>query len=169
MAAILKVPKISLFSKTRSKEVIRKIQKRGLNDMLLTFQRNIKTEAPKGATADLKNNIFTENFTTHGKVFATAPYANVIEKGRRAAPVAQEADIEGWIRRSTSGRAYQAALRAKFPKITLKGMEFLLRRSLKRKKREPNPFFERGIEKSTARINKIQKEIEIDLKVQLQK
>ncbi|KKL59746.1 hypothetical protein LCGC14_2212260, partial [marine sediment metagenome] len=93
MAAILKIPKIALFSKTRSTEVIKKIQKRNLNDMLITYQRNIKTEAPVGATSQLLNNIFTENFTTFGKVFATAPYADVIEQGRRAKPVSMEADI----------------------------------------------------------------------------
>ncbi len=167
MSVTFKIPKISLFNIGKATKTIMDVQRGAMDDILITVQRNVKLEAPVGHTGQLRNNIFTENLGDFGKVFATAEYAPVIEFGRRAAPVSRNADLIRWIRLSTKGQAYFSGLKQRFPKVTLKGAAFLLRRSMKRKARKANPFFEKGFDNSAGRLKQIEKETERELKRKL--
>lgn len=151
-----KVPKSALFVPQKFTALMAKTTNVAVNDMTEVLKFNIRKEAPVGATTQLKNTVQSTVNKNVGRVFTGVDYAVVIEKGRRAAPVARGANLKIWIRRSKKGQAYFAALKSKYKNITLAGADFLLRRSLKNKKRNPDPFFERGINDSKSTLRKIQ-------------
>ena len=149
-----KIPKIPLFNPKQANALFDKQINKSLNTMTTVVQTNISFDAPAGATGRLKNSIGTSISTNKGRVFTGVNYAPVIEKGRKAAPVSSSADIglRNWIRQSTKGKLYFSGLKSRYPKITLKSAIFLLKRSMKRKKRKPNPFFSRGVKRSEKRL-----------------
>lgn len=149
-----KIPKIPLFNPKQANALFDKQINLSLNAMTTVVQTNISFGAPAGATGRLKNTIGTLISKNKGRVFTGVNYAPVIEVGRKAAPVSAKADISlsNWIRQSTKGRAYFSGLKSKYPKITIKGAIYLLKRSLGRKKRKANPFFARGIKRSQKRL-----------------
>ena len=149
-----KIPKIPLFNHKEASALFQKEGTKTLNIMTTVVSTNIQFSAPVGATGELKNTIGTSVSYPVGSTFTSKKYAPVIEKGRKAAPVSAQADasLSAWIRLSTKGQKYFSALKQKYPKIKLKGAIFLLKRSMKRKKRKANPFFSRGIRRSEKRL-----------------
>ena len=97
------VPRAPLFVESLGKALISKQVKSTLNDMTSIVKANVQFEAPVGASAMLRNKIGTAITGLIGKVFTGVSYAIVIEKGRRAAPVSRDANLEVWIRRSRKG------------------------------------------------------------------
>jgi hypothetical protein len=156
---------IPLFNPRTASERIKSLAKRTLAEMLGTTSFNIKKEAPHGATHNLFNEINTELRPMSGRVFAGAPYSIIIEKGRRAKPVAKSADdsLMSWLRKSHGGMSMLAGVRKMMTKKgrkpptkeqVLRSALFLLKRSMKKKKRKANPFFARGIEKAQPFLKK---------------
>lgn len=146
------IPKVPLFNAKSAQMVFNKEATRSLNIMTSVVSTNVSFSAPAGATGRLKNSIGTSVSNNVGRVFTGVKYAGVIERGRRAAPVSMDADLERWIRLSKKGQRYFASLKAKYPKITIRGAAFILRRSMKLKPRKPNPFFSRGVKRSEKRL-----------------
>ena len=150
-----KIPDIALYSEGKSKEVFTKNATRTLNNMTIILEQNMKKTAPVGHTAQLINSIQTAVKGFTGSVFSTAKYASIINRGRGAAPVSRDASIEAWIRLSKKGQLYLSSLRATYgPKTSIKQAAFLLRRSMKRRPRKANPFWDRGRKKSVPGLEK---------------
>lgn len=147
-----KVPKIALLDLTQSKQVMLQAINKGLNSMTEVVSTNIVWGAPAGATGRLKGTVGTSVSKYSGKVFTGVKYAPVIEVGRAAGKYPPSKQLINWIRLSTKGQKYYSNLKSKFGKITLKSAAFLLARSMYKRKRKANPFFQRGIDRSQKRL-----------------
>ena len=156
---------LALFDPKKATARIKKLSKRTVSDMLITTSNNIKNQAPLGATGQLRLEINTELRPLSGRVFAGAPHAIIIERGRKVAPVAKSADpsLTAWLRSTRKGRRMLIIARKMMMKRrktnpttaqVIRSALFLMKRSMKRKKRKPNPFFTRGVEKATPFIKK---------------
>jgi len=161
-----KFPKTALFDPAKTQKLFGTKIKSAMNDILSVARLSIQKEAPKGATSQLINTIGTSQSENKGLVYTGVDYAVVIEKGRKAAPVSQAADqsLTMWMRKSRKGRSYLLKVREIMMKKrrtkpstaqVIKSALFLLKRSMQKKKREPNPFFDRGINKARPLIRKI--------------
>ena len=157
-----KIPKIPLFNPSAANALFDKQIHKTLNTMTETVRTNIVWSAPAGATGLLKK-IGTSVSGSKGKVFTTVNYAAVIEVGRRAAPVSAKADksLTDWLRQTRKGRRmliiarnFMMKKRKSKPSTVqvIKSALFLLKRSMKRKKRKANPFFARGVKRSEKRL-----------------
>jgi len=143
-----KVPPTALFDVEKAKELFSNDIRVYLNTVLPITQTNIKQEAPVGVTSQLRNTIYTEVKETEGRVYSGVDYAVVVNEGRAAGKTPPPPDaLINWIRLSAGGRAWFAAIRSKYPNMTVKAASFILARSIG-KKGFKNDFFDRGIKKS---------------------
>lgn len=154
--------------------IFRKQITRSLNAITARVQTEMKLVAPVGATGFLRNSIGTEVSGTQGTVFVGAEYAESVNNGRRAAPVGREADTSliRWLTKSTKGRDFLGLVRSKWAKKAseeqvIRSALFILKRSMKKRKREGQKFFEKGINASrafiTKEIERLGKNIEKDM------
>lgn len=154
-----KFPNIALFDEAKATELFKVNTSMFLDSVLTTVQGNVISEAPVGATTELRNKIIQKKVSyKKGYVISAAKYSAAVNSGRKAAPVSQKADasLEAWIKRSTAGRAYFNGLKSTYPKITVKSAIFLLKRAKKKKPTKANDFFDRGVLKSQPIINRMQ-------------
>lgn len=143
-----KVPRSPIFDEKLAKPYTESQKSKIFAKILPVYQSGIILKAPVGATARLRNSIQMKVTTDSGSVFTDLGYAVPVNDGRDAAPVAASADpsLSAWIRRSTKGQAWFAALKGKYPKITVEGAIFILKRSKKQKATPGQTFFEKGVE-----------------------
>lgn len=143
-----KIPKSPIFNEKLAKPFLESQRAKIFSKILPVYQAGIILKAPVGATARLRNSIQMKVTTENGSVFTDLAYAVPVNDGRAAAPVAESADasLSAWIRRSAKGQAFFAGLKARYPKITLQGAIFILKRSKKEKPTPGQSFFEAGVE-----------------------
>jgi hypothetical protein len=146
-----------------------------LNNILLTMQNNIVELTPVGATGAMRSSVFTTIKTLKrgvikGFVWVGKKYAPAVDLGRKAAPVSETGQISlrRWIQKSKKGRAWFNKVkskktfftrRQKYKNLTLDQATYILARSLKRKKRKGQKFFEKGLKNSKKDINRIVKRL----------
>jgi len=140
----------------RAKSIITAEVNKSFQGLSAVIQSNVIFSAPVGATGQLRNSIESEVGVNQLEVFTALSYAPVIEQGRKAAPVSSSADqaLALWIRKSTKGSKWYSNFKSKYPKTTIKQAVYVLKRSMRRKARKPNPFFERGVSQSQGAIKK---------------
>ncbi len=165
-----KVPRSPLFNETLAKPYTESQKSKIFAKILPVYQAGIILKAPVGATARLRNSIQMKVTPDNGSVFTDLSYAVPVNDGRDAAPVAASADasLSAWIRRSSKGQAFFSALRSKYPKITVEGAIFILKRSKKEKPTPGQTFFEKGVEAVGGIIAKTYQRILADFAAGLQ-
>lgn len=151
-----KVPNTPLHSPPKARKLFDKEILRSLNLATEIVATQARFQAPRGAIGHLWESINTEVQRRRGLVYVGAKYGLVIEYGRKAKPVAASAipSLTAWVRLSTKGRKYFAALQKRYPRVTVAGAVYLLRRSMKRRARKPNPFMHRAYRKSRPFLKK---------------
>ena len=158
-----KIPNTALFNTQKGKALFNKVTQKHLTNMTTVVKTNVKFSAPVGATTRLRNTINDEIRGNKGLVFTGVNYAPIIEVGRRPGPVAQAAtpSLVRWLRKTRKGRRMllitrEMMMRNRKSKPStaqvIRSAVYLLRRSMKRKARKPNPFFARGIKRSQKRL-----------------
>jgi len=165
-----KLPKSAIFNPEKAQALFGTQMTSTINDIVSVIKINIQNEAPVGATSQLRNTIGSTVTPKRGVVFTGVDYAVVIEKGRKAAPVAKAANesLKKWMQTTRKGRSFLLNVRKMMmekrktnpsTEQVMKSALYVLKRSMKRKKREPNPFFDRGIDKSKAVIKRLSREL----------
>ena len=144
----------------KAEKVIEKESVNRMNNVLLSIQNEVSKETPVGSTGDLRSSLNTEIKRVAGNligsVFFGKKYALPVNDGRKASPVSVvgQRGLSRWIQKSTKGRAYFSGLKSSYPKITLRQATFLLARSMKRRARKAQQFFEKGIANAQSDINR---------------
>lgn len=160
-----KVPNLAVLNAEKGAKVTQKLISKYLSDIIPEIQTNIKVKAPVGATGSLRDGIQMKITGNTGRVFTTAPYSAVIERGRKAAPVSQKADpsLARWLKATDKGNRMLAITRKMMMKnrrtapsevAVMRSAIFILKRSMKLRKRKPNPYFSKGIDNSAPYIRK---------------
>jgi hypothetical protein len=155
------VSDIPITNPQKGKRVIDIDSRRNLDNILLTIQKEVAELTPVGATGDLRSSLRTnvrkKGANIIGEVFFGKKYALPVNDGRKASPVSIQGQrgLSRWIEKSRKGRAYFSGLKSAYPKVTLKQATFLLSRSMKKKARKGQKFFEEGIKNASSKINKI--------------
>lgn len=158
-----KIPDTALFNTQKGQTLFNRVTTKRLTAMTSVVKTNVKFSAPVGATSRLKNTINDEVSKNTGRVFTGVNYAPIIEAGRKPGPVSPAADpgLIRWLRKTRKGRkmlliARQMMMRSgrRRPSTiqVIKSALFILKRSLKRRARKPNPFFKRGVDRSQKRL-----------------
>lgn len=166
----LDVPDIVLFDTKKSETLINKESRIAMDSILINLQFEIVSLTPVGVSGDLRSSIQTEVKELPDKligvVFAGKKYALAVDQGRKAAPVSElgQASLSRWIDKSAKGREFFSALKGSYPKITLAQATFLLARSLKKKAREGQEFFEEGIENARPKVDSEFNQLGVNLK-----
>lgn len=164
----IKTPKGGIFESLKAQAMMSNQSRFALARILPAISIRIKNEAPVGGTGNLRNEINTEFREKGGRVYAGAVYSKTIEKGRPAkkVPVSENDSLIRWLKSSTKGKAMVDNIRAYLEKkgkrikretVLLFALNSL-RKSLQTKKREPNPFFKRGVDVARPIVKKIIKE-----------
>lgn len=157
------IPNTALFNTQKGIALFKNVTQKRLTNMTSVVKTNVKFSAPVGATTRLRNTVNEEVKGNTGFVFTGVNYAPVIEAGRRAKPVSRAADpsLIRWLRKTRKGRrmlliARQMMMRYRKSKPStaqvIKSALFVLKRSMKLRKRKPNPFFKRGVRRSDKRL-----------------
>jgi hypothetical protein len=157
----LKKPQYVVFDPKKVERVTRQEDRKAMDSALIEAQSDIIEAAPVGHTGNLRASIGTrvveKKGVLQGIVFAGVKYALPVEFGRKASPVSQlgQVSLRRWIEKSTQGRAFFSALRNSYPKITINAAVFLLARSLKRRERKGQKFFQKGLDEAWPRMQTI--------------
>jgi hypothetical protein len=163
-----KVPDKPIFKEARTREYFAQNKLRIFNMIMPTIQAGVVSRTPVGATGNLRKS-FLITYGDKAKLTSDLEYAPATNDGRRAKPVALEAKagIIKWIRLSTRGQDYFAALREKYKKITHEQAAFLLMRAKKRHATPGQKFFEAGIESVQDVVQGIYKNILSKMKAEM--
>jgi len=165
--AKVKMPNTKLFDLSEGTRAIKQEAIKAMNRAVAVIESNVISEAPVGATGDLRSSINSNVKSTGqsviGIVFAGKRYAMPVNDGRKASPVSAtgQLSIKRWVEKSSGGRALWSSLRAKYPKITSKQVAFLVARKKKQKATKGQKFFDKGFELSVSEINRIFKQFNI--------
>lgn len=151
----LKIPKIKLFDKTEAMKFVKAETQKTIDIMTSKVQANVKFGAPVGVTSELRNTIYTSRTGFTGRVYSGVDYGIIIEKGRKKAPVSYR-HLVRWVQKSRKGQMYLATLRSnkKYKNITAVGAAVMLARSMGKKARKPNPFFSKGVKRSSKTLTR---------------
>ena len=164
-----KTPNVKLFNFKGAVSMFNKESRKAVDRSLAILQFNIVQLTPVGATGDLRSSINTKVDERKGEilgvVFAGKTYALPVELGRKASPVSKtgQLSLTRWILKSSGGRSWFQALKGKYPRITVKQATFLLARSLKRKARKGQKFFEKGVNNAMPKVNQIMRQLSDDI------
>jgi hypothetical protein len=159
-----KKPDIAFFDMAKVKSIFGKRIGGSIAEVLENSRNEIFRRAPHGVSGYLKSTIGTNQPSYfEGEVFVTAPYAIIVERGRRAAPVSQSADagLIRWLTKTRQGIEFVSAIRMKYfanaarrvnsqaqasqlEQQVLKSALFILKRSKARKKTPGQYYFRDG-------------------------
>lgn len=151
-----KVPKSPLFDSKLAGPFLAKNRKLVFASIMPLYQTGIIMAAPVGATGLLRKNVLIHYGDMKSAIANEVEYAAAVNDGRKAAPIAMEAQLslEKWVRLSSAGRSWFAALKAKYKKITVEQAVNILRWSKKKKRTPGKRFFEKGIFSAGDAVNK---------------
>lgn len=146
----LDVPDIPLFNPKKADKMM-KDEARSFFSRATTYaQDQIQAKAPIGESGRLRGSIKKEWGDFEGSVYTDLiyagggrGYADIVEYGRRRA-YAPYRPLINWVRLSPKGRKYFSALKKRYKRITPVGAAVILARSMGRKARKGQKFFERG-------------------------
>lgn len=151
----LEIPKNSMFNKN-IRDIFNQEVSYTLNDGIEEFRNQIISRTPIGATKMLVNSIKTSVKDNQASVFTGAkPYDVIVERGRRAAPIAKSADQDllRWLRLSKNGQKFVKKIRSSMSQkgkevsneTVLRSALFLLKRSKAKKPTKGKFFFRSGV------------------------
>lgn len=151
-----KVPKSPLFDSKLAGPFLAKNRKLVFASIMPLYQTSIIMGAPVGASGLLRKNILIHYGDKKSAISNDVEYAAAVNDGRRAAPIAMEAQLslEKWVRLSSAGQSWFSSLKSKYKKITVEQAVAILRRTKKKKKTKGQRYFEKGIENAGDAVNK---------------
>lgn len=145
-----KVPNTPIFKESQAKNYFAQNKPLLFATIMPILQSGVVSNTPVGAMGVLRKS-FVIKYGDKSELTSDTEYAAAVNDGRRAKPVSAEADhsITKWLRLSTRGQAFMAALRGSYPnvkeKALLRSALFILKRAKKKRATPGQHFFEAGL------------------------